>query len=753
VSTSNLSIQALLSLGEGEELLNESIQSFFLKKIPNHNLELEKWKKQVLQVKATNEALFSQPVDLNTALSYRYPPSAPLPPVFGLNVSTGLGKTYTSLNESSQFLRNSEDPIYFFVPTHDLGAEHLDTFNSFAKNLNLTGGVIRGYDRPNPDNLEEKMCLRQPVIEPLIKQGIRLNGFCENKKGLCPHHPKSGKDYPCSYRMQFEDPPDLIFLPHQYLFNFPASLPDPAAIIIDESFWQASLEGFGTNDNGVSISALTESPAGAALVDAISVNGDAWLSRGQLMSRGINAKTCDELIKSERKKFNPDISADLTKSEADKIAKNLKDRGSYQLIPLWQDVKCFLTKGKTKLPLMEIRNIPSSNKRASIDNRLYIYREKQIDSRLKKAPTLILDATLSERLVSRHFPQFEANSIEVEMPYVHIRQITDKALAARMMIPTELSTERKNKERLRNVQRLHNHIECEAQRFNGFQNSLQDESTSILHISQLKLESELKKIGLPNNVETAHFNAVKGLNTYSNVQKIVISGRTLPRVSEVEKMASVLMGHPIETVGSAFPLKHKPIFTTNNVTQLVEAPYHPNPLVEEIRRQICEAELIQAFGRGRGIRRTAKKALEIDVLTNVPLPFQVDELTTWKEIIPDDFDRCLMLHGVLPLSKGELARVYKHFFENRDVARYRLRDAGGVNGVIDRYWGGKLPNIVYKGNLPPQTIKPWVVRYKRPGRGHGPNWITALIHPQHQNPRTALEAKVGPVTAFELLPQ
>jgi putative DNA primase/helicase len=366
---------------------------------------------------------------------------------------------------------------------------------------------------------------------------------------------------------------------------------------------------------------------------------------------------------------------------------------------------------------------------------------------------LILDATLSEGLVSRHFPQFEAKSIDVEMPHVHIRQITDKALAARMMIPTDYDTQRKNKERLRNVQRLQNHIEFEAQRFNGFQNSLQDESTSILHVSQLKLESELKKNGLPKNVITAHYNAVKGLNTYSNVQKIIISGRTLPRVSEVEKMASVMMGHPIETVGSAFPLKQKPIFTTSNLIQLVEAPYHPDPLVEEIRWQICEAESIQAIGRGRGIRRTAKEPLEIDILTNVPLPFPVDELTTWKEIIPDDFDLCLMLHGVLPLSKGELARVYKQYFENRDAARYRLRGAGGTNGVIDRFWGGKMPYIVSKGNLPPQTIKPWVVRYKRPGRGHGPNWITALIHPRHQNPRTALEAKVGPVTAFELLPQ
>ncbi len=39
-------------------------------------------------------------------------------------------------------------------------------------------------------------------------------------------------------------------------------------------------------------------------------------------------------------------------------------------------------------------------------------------------------------------------------------------------------------------------------------------------------------------------------------------------------------------------------------TQL-EADIHPDPLVESVRNQICEAELIQAIGRARAIRRTA----------------------------------------------------------------------------------------------------------------------------------------------------
>ena len=47
-------------------------------------------------------------------------------------------------------------------------------------------------------------------------------------------------------------------------------------------------------------------------------------------------------------------------------------------------------------------------------------------------------------------------------------------------------------------------------------------------------------------------------------------------------------------------------------------------LAEAVRWSICEGELIQAMGRGRGVNRTAVTPLEIDLLTDVVLPVTVD---------------------------------------------------------------------------------------------------------------------------------
>ena len=62
---------------------------------------------------------------------------------------------------------------------------------------------------------------------------------------------------------------------------------------------------------------------------------------------------------------------------------------------------------------------------------------------------------------------------------------------------------------------------------------------------------------------------------------------------------------------------------------------HADPTAEAIRWSICEAELIQAMGRGRGVNRTAENPLQIDLLTDVVLPVTVDELDRLVRTLPD----------------------------------------------------------------------------------------------------------------------
>ena len=58
------------------------------------------------------------------------------------------------------------------------------------------------------------------------------------------------------------------------------------------------------------------------------------------------------------------------------------------------------------------------------------------------------------------------------------------------------------------------------------------------------------------------------------------------------------------------------------------------------------------------------------------------------------------------------------------------------------------------GNLPPpQNLPPpYYVRYKRAGRGQGPNWLYALIHGRSKNPIETLRIFAGPLLSPQILP-
>jgi hypothetical protein len=68
---------------------------------------------------------------------------------------------------------------------------------------------------------------------------------------------------------------------------------------------------------------------------------------------------------------------------------------------------------------------------------------------------------------------------------------------------------------------------------------------------------------------------------------------------------------------------------------LVKRYRHPDPMAELLRWQVCEAGIIQAVGRARGILRTAADPLDIWLLTDVPVP-EIGKVVPvlWGEIAP-----------------------------------------------------------------------------------------------------------------------
>ena len=98
----------------------------------------------------------------------------------------------------------------------------------------------------------------------------------------------------------------------------------------------------------------------------------------------------------------------------------------------------------------------------------------------------------------------------------------------------------------------------------------------------------------------------------------------------------------------------------------------PDPRAEEVRWAICEAQLVQAIGRGRGVNRTDANPLLIDILTNVVLPIEIDEVTTWGRIQPRTA-HVMRSAGAVPLSYTDMATAYPALFPSRDAAKKTIK--------------------------------------------------------------------------------
>jgi putative DNA primase/helicase len=116
----------------------------------------------------------------------------------------------------------------------------------------------------------------------------------------------------------------------------------------------------------------------------------------------------------------------------------------------------------------------------------------------------------------------------------------------------------------------------------------------------------------------------------------------------------------------------------------VQGPQHPDERAEVVRWAICEAGIVQAIGRGRGVNRSAEDPLQIDILTNVALPIEVDEVTTWRRIQPS-LAQVMRARAAVPLSYADMAAAYADLFVSRDAAKMALTRENPKQMPIEKY--------------------------------------------------------------------
>ena len=120
-----------------------------------------------------------------------------------------------------------------------------------------------------------------------------------------------------------------------------------------------------------------------------------------------------------------------------------------------------------------------------------------------------------------------------------------------------------------------------------------------------------------------HYGATAGRNNMEEVTGLIVLGRLAAPRKVVEDAASVFAGRPIGGDGDWFEYETGGIRLADGTVRGVRMERHKDPIVEALRWQITEGNLIQAIGRLRPHRRGTPCWL--DIVTDVPLPITVHE--------------------------------------------------------------------------------------------------------------------------------
>lgn len=579
------------------------------------------------------------------------------PPFLVHRVGLGIGKSESALNSSTKCVRRGARGAYS-VSTHRLGSEILKRARRLAGDMPIA--VWRGRKAKNPKRPSQKMCVRPDLIEAAETVGASA------KDTVCATCPARDA---CAYLAQEGQSADFWIVTTDLLFQErPRAIGDLDFLIVDESFVLSGMEGFDKTPDGDDIPILIT----RAMLEAMPVHGsgsasktadlikDLMPARRKLLAvldaapegnlrRALAIEACltldersasdqrsatdqcNEMAKLERKRLRrlPQSAAD---GEAAMLAALKATRGNrdVQLCErLWRHLAALLADDgpeRSGRIVVEIHDGAPAFR---------LFSAKRF-SKGWNVPTLHIDATADMRLIRERVGSRAklVQEIEAETPHMNVLQFVGR------FGMTALKDDRY-------LERVWAWIVASGRWWGGewlvvANKGVEDRVRAVKreHGRRGRGESEadqnkpLPRLALPGFIHTAHFNATRGVDRYRDVRGEIIVGRPMPPPITVERMRGAITGRATPTPlppGSYYPRAMSTITPRNGAPRSVETEAHPDPLCEAIRAAICEAELEQAGGRGRGVNRDADAPLQVLILGNCQLAgLPPDEVLDWE---------------------------------------------------------------------------------------------------------------------------
>jgi len=238
---------------------------------------------------------------------------------------------------------------------------------------------------------------------------------------------------------------------------------------------------------------------------------------------------------------------------------------------------------------------------------------------------------------------------------------------------------------------------------------------------------------LPSWLDLAHHGALAGLDQYRNVEAVFVIGRQLPLCYELSKISSALTG--ISPASNQYVQTTGHILVEDGIIEVI-CYTHPDPTAELVRRQITEAGLMQAIGRGRGVNRKSHNPLVVYIWTDIPLPeVGVVQPQLWDDIKASIEDEMLAAGAWLE-NAADAARAHPKLITSAAALR-KARERQSVTFAYKDIFNSICHSLLH-------------VSYRRALERSGSN-LAVFIKDLIPDPRSWLERALGPLAHYEIL--
>jgi hypothetical protein len=582
-----------------------------------------------------------------------------------LYISTvGAGKTHELIKYAGKII-SVGCRVLIRVPTVKLGQELCERLNTAFPN---SSGLWRGREQADPDNPDRMMCPRYDDTKAAISVGGKATDICGSKKrGYCQFNPLNKQsEEPCGYKQQNLQSSHIVIvagdvmlqlaptkkiqragswqpfkvdcIPNQLTLWEPenqalktkkitiTSKSDFDVLILDETNPIAFLEGFDPV-NSIDLrqqkflDLITQKFLKDLLNDLITglVNcSGEYPDIALFSSMGLDREVLEKVKSALGAAIPaPNGTEHFYKMGGDKILALNREimksrRHIINLMKLCDAISLGLKQQVTTLRHIKLI-------RKSEGSFAHVRLPKGVSRHYSHLPTSIFDATADPKLLRNNFGDLELSSKYAISDGAGVRryQLRDSNLPYQTIQPTVEGASEKWPARL------------------GLISEWLAKTYETVGLLGPKATIEKLEDQIPPSVLTGHFGALRGTNKFESVGALVIASRPAIPPREAEDIAAVLSGAENTSSLKAGWYLQSPAWIESRTLGLgwpVAHVRHPNSVVEAVRFAVTEANVEQARGRGRNVRRGLEKPLTEYILTSVPLEHQVDATFSYKEL-------------------------------------------------------------------------------------------------------------------------